>query len=159
VRASTLQHQTCNASYTTPMHRALGYTLTAFQISQFYAFLPNFDEGSTPQIQIPAGGITGWSESFFLRLDFTVFGLFVLSHPLLSPCQEHGFLQACSCVRQSPGNIRKCALFPNSASVKAGGGIRGHAQGNPASCKQPCLSPNCHIHWASSSHAKQTGRR
>lgn len=43
--------------------------------------------------------------------------------------------------------------------MKAGGGIRGRAQGNPASCKQPCSSPNCHVRWAFSSHAKQVGRR
>lgn len=36
----------------------------------FYAFLPHFDEGSTPQIQIPASGTAGQSESFFLRLKF-----------------------------------------------------------------------------------------
>lgn len=63
----------------------------------------------------------------------------MLSHPPLSTCQEHGFLQACSCARQSPGNIRKCALFPSSASAKTGGGIRRHAQGNLAS-----NSPACH---------------
>lgn len=142
VRAGALQSQTCNASCAAPMHRAEPEaTLSLLPKSPhfmhfFRTLMQDLFLRSKSLPEAPQD-----SESSFLRVDFSVSSLFVLSHPLPRPCQEHGFLQACSCARQSPTNGRKCALFPTSASVKVGGGVSGCAQGNLASD-----SPACHCH-------------
>lgn len=160
MRASALQRQTCNASYTASMHRAEPKA-TLSLLFKFPTFM-HFFQTLMKDLVLRSKSLP---EALHRGVKAAFWGWISLS-PACSCCPTHFSALArnmgfCKLVLvqgralETSENVLCSQVLPRQRLEVEWG----WAQGNPASCKQPCLSPKCHIIWAFSSHAKQIGRR